>query len=208
MKIIKLLVALVLLVPLLIPPVTANISLSGGIGLHIFDLNKSTLTYKSQGSFHVTNKGNQPVVITLSLQTDMLGTDKDTEGNPRTHKVYTNDIVFYEIPDKNWISLDEKSKIIQPGETETFNYTVFINEKELDREQNRTTGYLGYIKIRGQESGPVGINYLHKVFICFEGERNTMGLHVALILSIMLTLLIYYIVIYRRDKTKKVRSNK
>ena len=171
MKKMMAIVASILLMSLLLSPVAlGRISLSGGIGLHVFDLKESDDEYVSYGSFAVTNHESVPVNISLTVMTELLSTDLNDEQFPRVHDIYRGNITFYRFPKDSWILLNESSYFIPSGQSRVFNYTVCIPFDQLPDDQHDKQGYLGYIKVEGEGDGSVGVNYLHKVFVCFNGQ--------------------------------------
>jgi len=193
-----------LLLSLYLPISSANIAVHGSTGLHVFDLEKRSSTYTSHGSFVIENLNDDKCYITLSIITKLRPTDLDN-GTPRIHDIYRGDITFYELDNPDWIILNDTKKVIPPHEVAVFNYTVSIDPNELDKDQDNKSGYMSYIKIRGDSDEAVGMNYIHNVFICFDGKYSTFTLNpfIIFILSILIALISTYLFLaYKKRKNK------
>ena len=185
-----------------------SIQLENGIGSHEFDLEQTGSTFISYGSIEINNDENEIVNVTLDVQTRIPGNDLGKDGQPRTHTVGANLVVFHESPSKSWIKLNKTEYIIQPNTIQKINYSVIIPRSELDSFINTTNGYLMYIKVKGSANGNIGIGYLPKVFIMFNGEQPNIFFspYAVFAYSILLSLGLFYIYDYLRKKQITLRG--
>jgi len=152
-----------------------KVRLESGIGVVVFNLSKGS--YTADGYLTVSNTFNSSVTITCYKIKELSTVDLDENGQPRIHPVISNNIIFEQIPDISWVTLEDSKASIDPYSVYNFRYTVNIPE---GKKFTTDKGYLTYINIKkdvtGESGAQIGIDYNYKLFIVFTGEPKEQGL--------------------------------
>jgi len=185
----------------------SKISLTGGKGIHRFEIEKGN-TFTSDGNFLIHNKENKPVQISLVVRNDLLSCDME-DGKPTTDDVGNNKITFWAIPSIDWLHLEKQNFTIPASESYKVNYTVDFTKAQLPDYINTTNGLLCYVYIHTMdEGGSVSIAYAHKCFLLFEGEQSNIFLSPFLVIlaSFILALIIFKVKDYLKKKKPKPKG--
>lgn len=188
-----------------------KIRLESGIGVIVFNLSRADNKLIGEGYLTLSNTFNQSAIIDCKIITRLSPLDLDENGNPRTHEIISNRVIFEEMPDKTWLTLEDKSAKINPLSIYNFRYSVNIPITP-DQHFDNDVGYLVYINVRktleNATGANIGIDYSYKLFLIFDGELSE-GLEINSFYLIPIPVVIVGIVftVYRK-KHPKIKTPK
>ena len=188
-----------------------DVMITGGVGLHTFNLSVVGDKIYSEGHLSVTNTLDEDIAVSVLIDNALKPVDLAEDGSPRTHRP-TGDRLVYRIPNISWIRPVEEVTVIPANSVGGIDYIVEapIDEvyEALDGDINKS--FLCYFNVRGASSTPIGINYDHKVFICFIGDfpiveegTNLVALYLGLFFIILAVIYSIFTIIRKRKKKEK-----
>lgn len=184
--------------------------LTNAIGVHEINLSKGGRVF-SQGWVTVSNTYDERLIINIHPSTELSASDLDENGNPRAHLKVQDDGLFYQFETPDWIVIDYYEIVIPPMCKYAIKYNVDISSDDAWRaiHEDKGNGLLGYItfkKVINATGFVVGVEYNHKVFVTFFGERNTMLSPVILAGSALAILVVGYfsVIKFKKAKAKKL----
>ena len=159
------------------------------IGVHKFNFSEKGDFLQSEGYLYLANTYDTSTTVKLEVIDILSIVDLDDKGNPRTHKV-TNNIYYYSLPDKSWITLEEKEFVVNANSEYKVKYKVQMPTKDayLALNKNNSHGFLFYINVKTGQESFINVNYNYKCFLTFEGtyEESINNNFIILLINILL----------------------
>lgn len=177
-----------------------NISLGSSMGIHRFAIQDDKSILISDGFFTVRNSKDHAVDITAEVRIDLIPSEFDSSGNPRTHKIDDHAKII-EMPTADWIIIEDSAFALLSNASHKVSYSLKIpTSSVIDEIDGGDYGYLCYIRITEDsskaEGSNVGVSYLYKVFVIFDRTSSgsfsiTIPLLFISVIAVFLILLIY-----------------